>query len=86
MGSIGSDIAIEASDVVIMNDDLDKIYDAIRISKKTMFTVRFNVIMALSIKFAVLIWAIFGNAPIWVAVFADVGVSLIAILNAMKKK
>ena len=86
MGSIGSDIAIEASDVVIMNDDLDKIYEAIRISKKTMFTVRFNVIMALSIKFAVLIWAIFGNAPIWVAVFADVGVSLIAILNAMKKK
>ena len=86
MGSIGSDIAIEASDVVLMNDDLDKIYEAIRISKKTMFTVRFNVIMALSIKFAVLIWAIFGNAPIWVAVFADVGVSLIAILNAMKKK
>lgn len=86
MGGVGSDIAIEASDIVIMNDDLSKICDAIKISKKTMSIVKSNIFLALAIKFAVLIWAIIGNAPIWVAVFADVGVSVIAVLNSMRKK
>ncbi len=86
MGGIGSDITIEVADVVIMNDDLMKINDAISISKKTMNIVKSNIILSLSIKFAVLFLALFGYATIWLAVFADVGVSVIAILNSMRKK
>ena len=86
MGGVGSDAAIEASDIVIMNDDLKKIYDGIIISKKTLNIVKSNIIFSLLIKFSVLALTIFGDATMWLAVFADVGVSVIAILNAMRKK
>lgn len=84
MGSIGSDAAIEASDVVIMDDNPSKIALAINLSKKTKHIVMQNIIFALFIKFAVLILGATGHANMWVAAFADVGVSVIAILNAMR--
>ncbi len=86
MGGVGSDAAIEASDIVIMNDDLRKIYDGIVISKKTLSIVKANIIFSLTVKFGVLALAIFGYPSMWLAVFADVGVSVIAILNAMRRK
>ena len=86
MGGVGSDAAIEASDIVIMNDDLRKIYDGIVISKKTLGIVKANIIFSLTVKFGVLALAIFGYPSMWLAVFADVGVSVIAILNAMRRK
>ncbi len=84
MGAVGSDAAIEAADVVIMNDDLTKLSLAIRICKKTIRIVKQNVWFALIVKFGVLILSAFGKATMWAAVFADVGVSVIAILNAMR--
>ena len=84
MGAAGSDAAIEAADVVIMNDDLSKLSLAIKICKKTISIVKQNVWFALVIKFGVLILSAFGKATMWAAVFADVGVSVIAILNAMR--
>ncbi len=84
MGAVGSDAAIEAADVVIMNDDLTKLSLAIRICKKTIGIVKQNVWFALIVKFGVLILSAFGKATMWAAVFADVGVSVIAILNAMR--
>lgn len=84
MGGIGADAAIEAADVVIMNDQLTKLLEAIKISKKTMKIVKQNIVFALSIKLIVLILGAFGYANMWLAVFADVGVSVIAILNSMK--
>lgn len=84
MGGIGADAAIEAADVVIMTDELTKIAQAIRISKTTMKIVKQNIIFALVIKIAVLILGAMGYANMWLAVFADVGVSIIAILNSMK--
>ena len=89
MGSIGSDAAIEASDVVLMRDNLDKIVTAIKISHITQKIVMFNIVFALGFKFLMLILATLGFASIWMAVFADVGVTLLAVLNAlriMKKK
>ena len=86
MGGVGSDAAIEAADIVIMNDDLRKIKDGIIISKNTINIVKSNIIFSLIIKFSVLALALFGYATMWIAVFADVGVSIIAILNAMRKK
>ena len=89
MGGIGSDAAIEASDVVLMHDNLNKIVTAIKISHVTQKIVMFNIIFALSFKFLMLILATLGFASIWMAVFADVGVTLLAVLNAlriMKKK
>ena len=89
MGGVGSDAAIEASDIVLMRDDLDKIITAIKIAKMTQRIVIFNIVFALSFKFLMLILAVFGVASIWMAVFADVGVTLLAVLNAlriMKKK
>lgn len=86
MGGVGSDAAIEASDIVVMNDDLKKIYDSIIISKKTLNIIKSNIVFALVVKFGVLALAVFGYSTIWLAVFADVGVSIIAILNAMRKK
>lgn len=86
MGAIGSDQAIEASDIVITNDDLIKIKDSIIISKNTLKIVKSNIIFALFIKFSILILAVFGLATMWIGVFADVGVSVISILNAMRKK
>ena len=89
MGGIGSDAAIEASDIVLMHDNLNKISDAIKIAKMTQGIVKFNIVFALGFKFLMLILATFGFASIWMAVFADVGVTLLAVLNAlriMKKK
>lgn len=84
MGSLGSDAAIEASDIVIMTDEPSKIVDAIKISKKTMKIVRENIIFAIGVKITVLILSLLGIATMWSAVFADVGVSVIAILNALR--
>ena len=84
MGSLGSDAAIEAADLVIMDDELSKIADIIRISRKTVRIVRQNVAFALAVKAAVMILGIFGLANMWEAVFGDVGVTVIAVLNAMR--
>ncbi len=84
MGGVGSDAAVEAADVVIMNDEPSKIAQAIRISKKTLRIVRQNIVFALGVKFLVLVMGAEGLATMWDAVFADVGVSVIAILNAMR--
>ena len=84
MGGLGSDAAIEAADIVIMTDEPSKIVNAIKISKKTMRIVKQNIIFAISIKVAVLILSAFGLSNMWEAVFADVGVSVIAILNALR--
>lgn len=84
MGSMGSDAAIEAADVVLMDDDPGKIADIVRISRKTMEIVMQNIVFALGVKFVVLAMGAFGVANMWEAVFADVGVSVIAILNAMR--
>ncbi len=89
MGGLGSDSAIEVADVVIMNDEPEKVATAIKISKYTMSIIKQNIIFALSVKFLILAFGIFGFVSMWLAVFADVGVSLIAILNslrAMKKQ
>lgn len=82
MGALGSDAAIEAADLVLMDDKLEKLPLAIRLARKTQYIVRENIIFALSIKFLVLILSALGHANMWMAVFADVGVSVIAILNA----
>lgn len=84
MGAIGSDAAIEASDIVIMGDELSKIATAITISKGTISVARQNIVFALTVKFFVLIFGAFGYTSIWLAIFADVGVSVIAILNAVR--
>ena len=84
MGGIGSDAAIEAADVVIMNDDIGKLVTAIQIARKTRGIVTQNIVIALGIKFVIMILAFFGITSIWFAIFADVGVALIAILNAMR--
>ena len=84
MGSMGSDAAIEAADVVLMDDDLEKISTAVMIAGKTMRIVRENIVFALGVKFIVLILGALGMANMWAAVFADVGVSVIAILNSMR--
>lgn len=84
MGGIGSDAAIEAADIVIMNDELSKLPVAIKYARMTMKTVKENVWFALGVKAIVLILAALGYANMWLAVFADVGVALLAILNATK--
>lgn len=84
MGSMGSDAAIEAADVVLMDDDVRKIASVIVISRKTLKIVRENIIFALAVKAAVLILGAVGIANMWQAVFADVGVAVIAILNSMR--
>lgn len=84
MGALGSDAAIEAADIVIMDDDIEKVALTVEISRKTLRIVRQNVIFALGIKFAIMLLGIFGFANMWMAVFADVGVSVIAILNALR--
>ncbi len=84
MGAMGSDAAIEAADIVLMDDQPAKIALAIRIARKTLRIVRQNIVFALGVKGLVLILAAFGTATMWEAVFADVGVSVIAILNAMR--
>lgn len=84
MGAMGSDAAIEAADVVLMDDRPSNIARAIRVARNTMAIVWQNIVFALGVKFAVLILAAFGIANMWMAVFADVGVAVIAILNAMR--
>lgn len=84
MGGLGSDAAIEAADIVIMNDKPSKILEAIKISNKTMRIVKQNIIFAISVKILVLILGACGIATMWEAVFADVGVSFIAILNSLR--
>lgn len=84
MGGIGTDAAIEASDVVIMNDKILKIYDAIKISKKTIEIAKENIIFAVTVKILVLILASLGIAQMWMAVFADVGVTIIDTINATR--
>lgn len=84
MGALGSDAAIEAADIVLMDDKPSKIADAIRISRKTRRIVQENIVFALGVKLLVLILGACGVATMWEAVFADVGVSVLAILNAMR--
>lgn len=84
MGAMGSDAAIEAADIVLMDDKPSKIASAIGIARKTMRIVWQNIIFALGVKFAVLVLAAIGLATMWLAVFADVGVAILAILNAMR--
>lgn len=84
MGGLGSDAAIEAADIVILTDEPSKIAQAMKISKKTLRIVKQNIVFAIGIKVLVLILAAFGIASMWAAVFADVGVSVIAIINAMR--
>ncbi len=84
MGGLGSDAAIEAADIVIMEDEPSKIATAIAISRKTLRIVKQNIVFALGVKILVLIMAAFGMSNMWEAVFADVGVSVIAILNAIR--
>ncbi len=84
MGAMGSDAAIEAADVVLMDDDLTKLPVAVRIARKTLRIVRQNIVLALGIKFLVLGLSAVGLANMWMAVFADVGVSVLAILNASR--
>ena len=84
MGGLGSDAAIEAADIVIMTDETSKISKAINLSKKTMRIVRENIIFAIFVKIAVLVLTAFGASTMWEAVFADVGVSIIAIINALR--
>ena len=84
MGGIGSDAAVEASDLVLLKDDLRSLPKAIHISRKTMAVARQNIVFALAVKFAVLLLSIFCIATMWLAVFADVGVAVLAILNATR--
>ena len=84
MGALGSDAAIEAADIVLMDDDPLKISKAIRISKKTMKIVYENIYFAIGVKILCLILGAFGIANMWLAVFADTGVMIIAVINAIR--
>ena len=84
MGGIGSDAAVEAADMVIMTDEPSKIGDAIAIARKTVGIVKQNIVFAIGVKVLVLILTALGYATMWAAVFGDVGVSVLAILNAMR--
>lgn len=84
MGGLGSDAAIEASDLVLMSDEPSKLIDAIKIARKTHKIVWENIIIVLIVKFAVLALAVMGKSSMWMAVFADVGVALIAVINALR--
>ena len=84
MGGLGADSAIEASDMVIMTDEPSKIVDSLQIAKRTMRIVKQNIIFAISIKIAVLLLSAFGFSTMWEAVFADVGVSVLAVVNSLR--
>ena len=84
MGGIGSDAAIEAADIVIMNDDMRKLPIGIRVARKTRKIVMENIVFALGVKLLIMILSVIGITSIWFAIFADVGVALIAILNATR--
>lgn len=84
MGRLGSDAAIEAADVVLMNDSLSRLPDAVRLSRKTMRIAWQNIVLSLLVKAAVLVLGALGIAGMWLAVFADVGVAMLAVLNSMR--
>lgn len=84
MGGLGSDAAIEAADIVIMTDEPSKIVTAINMSKKTMRIVKQNIVFAIFVKLFVLVLSAIGISTMWEAVFADVGVSIIAIINSLR--
>ncbi|MCR5403219.1 MAG: heavy metal translocating P-type ATPase [Butyrivibrio sp.] len=84
MGSLGSDAAIEAADIVIMDDDIRKICDVIRIARKTVMIVKENIVFALAVKLIILVLGALGLTTMWLAVFGDVGVAVLAILNSMR--
>ncbi|MGL5258096.1 MAG: heavy metal translocating P-type ATPase, partial [Proteocatella sp.] len=84
MGGLGSDAAIEAADIVIMTDEPSKIIDAIKVSKKTIKIAKQNIVFALGVKLIVLVLGALGMASMWAAVFADVGVSFLAVVNSMR--
>ena len=84
MGGVGANSAIEASDVVIMTDSIDKINEAIEISKKTSKIIKQNLIFACLVKLLILLLSVFGFANMWMAVFADTGVTLLTILNTLR--
>ena len=84
MGGLGSDAAIEAADIVLMDDDPMKVATAIQIARRTLRIARQNVVFAIGVKVAVLLLAAIGIASMWMAVFADVGVTVIAVINAMR--
>ena len=84
MGALGADAAIEAADIVLMDDDPLKISQAIGIARKCMRIVRENIVFAIGIKVLVLILSAFGLANMWMAIFADVGVMILAVINAMR--
>jgi Cd2+/Zn2+-exporting ATPase len=84
MGALGSDAAIEAADIVLMDDDIRKIPKVIRIARKTMRIVKSNVAFAIAVKLLILVLSVFGLASMWAAVFGDVGVAILCILNSMR--
>ena len=84
MGGLGSDAAIEAADLVLMDDDLGKLARAVRQAKKTLRIARQNISFALLVKVGVMLLGVMGHANMWLAVFADVGVAMLCILNALR--
>ena len=84
MGAMGSDAAIEAADVVLMDDRPSKIATAIRVARHTLAIARQNIAFAIAVKVAILILATMGLAPMWLAVFGDVGVMVLCVLNATR--
>ena len=84
MGAAGSDAAIAAADIVLMNDDPSQVATGISIARKTIRIVRQNIVFALTVKLALLVISALGYANMWAAVFADVGVTLLAVLNALR--
>jgi Zn2+/Cd2+-exporting ATPase len=84
MGAAGTDIAMEAADVVIMNDDLRRIASTIRLSRQTHFVLWQNIVLALGLKVVFLVLAVLGTATMWMAVFADMGASLLVVLNGLR--
>ena len=84
MGGVGTDSAIEASDIVLISDDLEKILQAINLSKYTKYIIRQNLIFAIAVKIVILLLSVFGLANMWLAVFADTGVTLLTILNTLR--
>ena len=84
MVNVGTDLAIEASEIVLITDDLSKIPQAIKISKYTKNVIKQNLIFSISVKILILLLSVLGLANMWLAVFADTGVTLLTILNALK--
>jgi Cd2+/Zn2+-exporting ATPase len=84
MGAAGTDTAMEAADVVVMNDDLRRIAETVRLSRSTRVVLWQNITLALGIKLVFLVLAVFGNASMWMAVFADMGASLLVVVNGLR--